>query len=64
MNTEELLRMVDAIHRDRNIDKEIVFQALEDAFVAAVRKKLGAGEDLVVEIDRESAETRIILLPS
>lgn len=51
--------MVDAIHRDRNIDKEIVFQALEDAFVAAVRKKLGAGEDLVVEIDRESGEYTI-----
>jgi N utilization substance protein A len=59
MNTEELLRMVDAIHRDRNIDKEIVFQALEDAFVAAVRKKLGAGEDLVVEIDRKTGEYTI-----
>ncbi len=51
--------MVDAIHRDRNIDKEIVFQALEDAFVAAVRKKLGAGEDLVVEIDRKTGEYTI-----
>lgn len=59
MNTEETLRMVDAISREKNIDKEIVFQALEDAFVAAVRKKLGAGEDLVVEIDRETGEYTI-----
>ena len=28
MKPEEILRIVDAIHRDKNIDKEIVFQAI------------------------------------
>ena len=28
MNPSEVLRIVDAIHRDKNIDKEIVFQAI------------------------------------
>ena len=31
MNPIEVLRIVDAIHRDKNIEKEIVFQALKPA---------------------------------
>ena len=33
MKPEEILRIVDAIHRDKNIDKEIVFQAIEAAWI-------------------------------
>ena len=29
MNAQELLRIIDAIHREKNIDKEVVFQAIE-----------------------------------
>ena len=29
MKPDEILRVVDAIHRDKNIDKEIVFGAIE-----------------------------------
>ena len=36
MKPEEILRIVDAIHRDKNIDKEIVFQAIESALVTAL----------------------------
>ena len=35
MNPNELLRIVDAIHRDKNIDKEIVFEGIEAALVSA-----------------------------
>ena len=41
MNPTEVLRIVDAIHRDKNIDKEIVFQAIESALVSAARKHYG-----------------------
>ena len=33
MKPEEILRIVDAIHRDKNIDKEIVFQEIGRAHV-------------------------------
>jgi N utilization substance protein A len=56
MDREALLRMVDTIHRDRDIPKEVVFQSLEEALAAAVRKRLGADEDLVCNIDRKSGE--------
>ena len=59
MNQEALLRMVDVIHRDKDIPTEVIFEGLELAIATAVRKRLGAGEDLVVHIDRSSAEILI-----
>jgi N utilization substance protein A len=54
MNPEDLLRMIDVIHRDKDIPKEVIFRGLEEALAAGVRKRLGVGEDLVVHIDRKS----------
>jgi N utilization substance protein A len=56
MNQDDLLRMIDVIHRDKEIPKETIFLALEDALALGVRKRLGAGEDLVVKIDRQTGE--------
>ena len=52
MNPAEILRIVDAIHLDKNIDKEIVFEGIEAALVAAAKKHYGEEEDIVVDIDR------------
>lgn len=54
MNPEEVLRMVDVLHREKDIPKEVIFRALEEALAQGVRKRLGVGEDLVVKIDRKS----------
>ena len=53
MNANELLRIVDAIHRDKNIDKEIVFEGIEAALVSAAKKQYGEDEEIFVHIDRE-----------
>ena len=54
MNANELLRLIDSIHRDKNIDKEIVFQAIEAAFASAMKRKHGDEEEevIVINIDR------------
>ena len=52
MNPNEVLRIVDSIHRDKNIDKDIVFQAIEAALVSAAKKQYGEEEDITVSIDR------------
>lgn len=52
MNLAELLRNVDAIHRDKNIDKEIVFDGIEAAIVTAAKKRYGEEEEILVHIDR------------
>ena len=59
MNNEDVLRMIDVIHRDKDIPKEVIFEALEQAIAAAVRKRIGAGDDLIVSIDRPTGEVSI-----
>jgi len=52
---QELLRIVENIARDKNIDKESIFADLEEAMVSAVRKHFGDAEsEIVVRIDRSS----------
>jgi transcription termination/antitermination protein NusA len=58
MDPHELLRIVDAIHRDKNIDKEIVFAGIEAALVSAAKKHYGEEEEVVVEIDRSNGTIR------
>jgi N utilization substance protein A len=53
---QELLRIVDALARDKNIDKEILFEDLEAAMYSAIRKANADTEDVEVHIDRESGE--------
>ena len=54
MKPEEVLRIVDAIHRDKNIKTEVVFEAIEQALVSAASKYYGEEEEITVQIDRES----------
>ncbi|MCA9049357.1 MAG: transcription termination factor NusA [Planctomycetaceae bacterium] len=56
MNGDEIKRIVDAIHRDKAIDKEIVFEGIEQAILSAARKHFCEEEVLEVRIDRESGE--------
>jgi N utilization substance protein A len=51
MNTD-LIRFVDSISRDKNIDRESVFTDLEAAMVSAARKAYLDVEDVAVRIDR------------
>jgi transcription termination/antitermination protein NusA len=54
MNPSDMLRMVDSIHREKNIDKEVVFQAIEAALVTAAKKQQGELADIQIHIDRDT----------
>jgi len=54
--SQELLRLVESISRDKNIEKELVLQDLETAMVSAVRKAYAEAEDVKVEIDRMTGD--------
>jgi len=56
MNGDEIKRIVDAIHRDKAIDKEIVFEGIEQAILSAARKHFSEEEVLEVRIDRDTGE--------
>jgi N utilization substance protein A len=54
---QELLRIVDNIARDKNIDKESIFVDLEEAMVSAARKHFGEPDsNVAVHIDRVTGE--------
>ena len=52
----ELIKLIDTLHRDKEIDKELVFQGLEAALASAARKQLDADENMVVTIDRQTGK--------
>ena len=52
----ELLRLVDSIHRDKDIDKEIIFRGIEDALLSAARKRFGQRDSIMITIDRETGD--------
>jgi N utilization substance protein A len=64
MNADEVLRLVDVIHRDKNIDREVIFSTLENALLLAARKYFSPRDDeelnLSVTIDRTTG--RIIAI--
>jgi len=54
---QELIRIVENIARDKNIDKESIFGDLEEAMVSAAKKHFGEPEgQIVVHIDRNTGE--------
>jgi transcription termination/antitermination protein NusA len=56
MNATEVLRIVDAIHRDKHINKEIVFEGIEAALVSALKKYHGEEKIVEVSIDRTTGK--------
>ena len=56
--SEEILRFVDTISRDRQVDKEVIFTGIEMALVSAAQKRFDQEEGIEVIIDRESGTIR------
>ncbi len=54
--SRELLMLVDALAREKNVEKDIVFGALELALASATKKRFKDDVDVRVEIDRETGE--------
>jgi len=54
--SREILLLVDALAREKNVDKEIVFGSLEHALAQATKKRYEGDVDIRVSIDRETGE--------
>lgn len=54
----EILVLVDALAHEKNVDREIVFGALETALASATKKRFEDEVDVRVSIDRDSGEYR------
>lgn len=54
--SREVLLLVDALAREKNVDKEVVFGALEQALAQATKKRYEGDVDIRVSIDRETGD--------
>jgi N utilization substance protein A len=54
--SREVLLLVDALAREKNVDKDVVFGALEAALASATKKRFEEDVDIRVAIDRETGE--------
>ncbi|MEZ5649114.1 MAG: transcription termination factor NusA [Burkholderiaceae bacterium] len=56
--SREVLLLVDALAREKNVAREVVFEALESALASATKKQFKDEVDVRVAIDRESGDYR------
>src|SRR5688572_19638885 len=54
--SREVLMLVDALAREKSVDKEVVFAALEAALASATKKFYSEDANIRISIDRTSGE--------
>ncbi len=54
--SRELLYLADAVAHEKEVDREVIFQALEASLVSASKKKYGQDWDISVELDRKTGD--------
>ncbi len=58
-NRLELLQIAEAVAREKQIDRHIVIDAMEDAIAKAARSRYGAETDVHAQIDPKTGELRL-----
>ncbi len=56
---QDLLRIVDSIARDKNIEKDSIFVDIETSLLSAARKFYGEADDVVCAIDRMTGDIEV-----
>ncbi len=54
--SREILLLVDALAREKNVARDVVFEALEGALASAVKKRFDQDADIRVAVDRSTGE--------
>ncbi|MFM8758441.1 MAG: transcription termination factor NusA [Methylophilaceae bacterium] len=54
--SRDILLLVDALAHEKNVDKDVIFTALEFALASATKKRFADDADVRVAIDRETGE--------
>ena len=56
--SREILLLVDALAREKNVNRDVVFGALELALASATKKRFTEDVDVRVAIDRDTGKDR------
>ena len=58
MNGKELILALGLIEKEKGIDKEVIFEAIENSLVTACKKQYGNYSNIRVEVDRQTGEMK------
>lgn len=58
-NNEELIEALNIIEKEKGIDKDIIFEAIETSLVSACKKNFGTSQNIKVEINRETGNVQV-----
>lgn len=56
----ELQAVLEYMEKERGIDREVLFEAMESALLSASKKSVGPAKDLRIEIDRKTCDIRAL----
>lgn len=59
MNTIELIEALEELVKEKRIDREIIFTALESALVSAYKKNYGTAQNVKVSVNRETGDIHV-----
>jgi transcription termination/antitermination protein NusA len=61
MNTQEMMRIIDSIARDRNLDRDVLLTDLEQAMISAARRHYGTldTEEFTCNVDRLTGQINL-----
>ena len=59
MNSTELVEALQEITKEKGIDKEVIFVALENALISAYKKNYGTSQNVKVTIDRTTGDSHV-----
>ena len=59
-NAAELIEALNQISKEKGINKEDIFEAIESSMILACKKNFGSSDNIKVEMDRESGEVRVL----
>lgn len=59
MDGKELITALELIEKEKGIDKEIIFEAIEASLVTACKKNYGTSQNIKVDMDRETGDIKV-----
>ena len=59
MNGKEFLKALDNIVKEKNIDKEVVYDAMELALTSAYKKNFNSKTNVKVVFDRDTGDIKV-----
>ena len=58
MDSKEFLTALELVAKEKNIDKEIIFEAIEASLVSACKKHFGTSQNIKVDMNRVTGEVK------